>query len=535
MRNLISIIIGLSIGLLGDISLAQDAGELIWQFQGPEDHCVCVTGFSDVDGDGNADVVGIWGNSAYQGDHNLFCLSGAGDNGSPEILWSVGPQGGISSGGGYGDQCLARFSDIDSNGIDEIILGTAWGGRCAFLINGTDGETRWVFDTYENPPTGWCYSVHAPGDLNFDDVPDVLAGFGSEANSAYALSGQDGSVIWGYEAGDAVFAVASMTTINWDNTPEAILGTGDPYEDRVICINGGSNGTGELLWDFHTGETVMDVEGFVDVNNDGLQDVLAGSWSNHVYCLSAIDGTEIWSSSALDRIMGVKVGGDQNDDGIPEVLVASWDNTIFSLDGLTGEINWSTPVGSQNGGDVWTLDNVPDVNDDGIDEVTAGSFDCRVYLCNGHDGEILWSYDTGNRLKSVRAAGDLNGDGRCDVVAGTQYLSNGGKMYAISGGDATSINQEPRPSHPVEFALHGNYPNPFNSSTNINFTLTYGGKTDISIYDITGRKVAVLADDYLSKGTHSIYWNADGFPSGVYFAKLVSGENSTTIRMSLIK
>ncbi|MBD3168767.1 MAG: T9SS type A sorting domain-containing protein [candidate division Zixibacteria bacterium] len=527
-----------TIGLLiiTSLSYAQDAGDIIWEFQGPEDHCVCVSSFSDVDGDGYPDVVGIWGNSAYQGDHNLFCLSGPGDNGVPEVLWSAGPQGGASSSGGYGDQCLARYDDIDGDDIDEIILGTAWGGRCAFLINGVNGETRWVYDTYDNPPSGWCYSVEMIGDLDNDQLPDILAGFGSDADAAVALSGNSGSVIWSFGANDAVFSVSSIRTINYDPYPEAIIGCGDLYDDRVVCVNGGSSGNGDVIWEFSTEESVWDVEGFVDVDNDGLQDILAGSWSELVYCLSATDGDEIWSQSVNENVMEVKSGGDQDGDGIPEVLVASWANAVFSLDGATGMIYWVTPVGTHQGGDVWTLDNCPDVNGDGIDDVIAGSFDENVYMMSGSDGEILWQRPVGNRLKSVRAAGDLNGDGKCDVIAGTQYLysGGGGRMFAISGGTATSID-DPKPSRPVEFSLHGNYPNPFNSSTNINFTLTYGGKVNLSIYNLAGQEVTVLHDGFLPEGVHSIRWNANDMPSGVYYVNLNHRGKTLTGKMTLVK
>ena len=55
----------------------------------------------------------------------------------------------------------------------------------------------------------------------------------------------------------------------------------------------------------------------------------------------------------------------------------------------------------------------------------AGSFDGRVYLLDGVDGGGVWSYDTGNRLYCVRGVSDLTGNGREDVVAGTQMLSAG--------------------------------------------------------------------------------------------------------------
>ena len=94
---------------------------------------------------------------------------------------------------------------------------------------------------------------------------------------------------------------------------------------------------------------------------------------------------------------------------------------------------------------------------------------------------------------------------------------------------------------PVSFALEQNYPNPFNPTTTIAFSLLQGGMTDISIYDISGRKVENLLGRSLVSGKHSIKYDASSLPSGMYFYSIVvSGMNgeslfSTTKKMVLMK
>ena len=94
---------------------------------------------------------------------------------------------------------------------------------------------------------------------------------------------------------------------------------------------------------------------------------------------------------------------------------------------------------------------------------------------------------------------------------------------------------------PVSFALEQNYPNPFNPTTTIAFSLPKGGMTDISIYDISGRKVESLLGRILGSGNHSIKYNASNLPSGMYFYSIdVIGLNkkslfSSTKKMVLMK
>lgn len=89
---------------------------------------------------------------------------------------------------------------------------------------------------------------------------------------------------------------------------------------------------------------------------------------------------------------------------------------------------------------------------------------------------------------------------------------------------------------PEVFSLHKNYPNPFNPSTTIGFTLEKSGITTLTIYDAIGREVTVLVNDYRDAGAyHYAVFNAAGFSSGIYFARLQSGKQMQIQRMMLVK
>jgi hypothetical protein len=100
---------------------------------------------------------------------------------------------------------------------------------------------------------------------------------------------------------------------------------------------------------------------------------------------------------------------------------------------------------------------------------------------------------------------------------------------------------------PEKFDLFQNYPNPFNPSTKIRFSigpplnplLKAGLRNEriaiLRIYDILGKEVATLINEQLSAGIYEVEWNAENYPSGIYFYKLTTERFSQTKRMELIK
>jgi len=88
---------------------------------------------------------------------------------------------------------------------------------------------------------------------------------------------------------------------------------------------------------------------------------------------------------------------------------------------------------------------------------------------------------------------------------------------------------------PQTFPLAQNYPNPFNPSTNIEFSLSEPAHVSLTIFNINGREVALLVDESMPQGSHSVRWNAQNLPSGIYFYRLSAGGFSQTRKMLLLK
>jgi hypothetical protein len=87
---------------------------------------------------------------------------------------------------------------------------------------------------------------------------------------------------------------------------------------------------------------------------------------------------------------------------------------------------------------------------------------------------------------------------------------------------------------PTNFALNQNYPNPFNPTTTISFNLPVRSDVTLTIYNVTGQKVADFSGSY-DAGEQSIEWDATNFASGIYFYKLTANNFTDTKRMVLVK
>ena len=88
---------------------------------------------------------------------------------------------------------------------------------------------------------------------------------------------------------------------------------------------------------------------------------------------------------------------------------------------------------------------------------------------------------------------------------------------------------------PAQFALLGNYPNPFNPTTTINYALGNDDFVNLSVYDLSGRKVATIVDGWRTAGSHAVSFDASNLTSGVYMYTLTAGGSTTSAKMVLMK
>jgi photosystem II stability/assembly factor-like uncharacterized protein len=99
----------------------------------------------------------------------------------------------------------------------------------------------------------------------------------------------------------------------------------------------------------------------------------------------------------------------------------------------------------------------------------------------------------------------------------------------------TEVDDDDHAEQPGAFALDQNYPNPFNPSTQISFSMPQASHIRLTVHDLLGRTVAVLADETREAGQHKLTWNAERMPSGIYLARLHAGAEVRTVRMMLVR
>ena len=85
------------------------------------------------------------------------------------------------------------------------------------------------------------------------------------------------------------------------------------------------------------------------------------------------------------------------------------------------------------------------------------------------------------------------------------------------------------------FALHNNYPNPFNPTTLITYKVKDTCHIRLGVYDLTGKLIVTLVDQVVQSGINQVVFDGSGLSSGVYFYKLETPQNVWSRKMTLVK
>ena len=105
----------------------------------------------------------------------------------------------------------------------------------------------------------------------------------------------------------------------------------------------------------------------------------------------------------------------------------------------------------------------------------------------------------------------------------------------VDAGLITSASSAQGSGLPAAFGLAQNYPNPFNPSTVIRYSLAAPGRVTLSVFSVTGAKVASLIDGLQQAGPHEAKFDGTGLSSGVYFYRLQQGESVQSMKMLLLR
>ena len=90
-------------------------------------------------------------------------------------------------------------------------------------------------------------------------------------------------------------------------------------------------------------------------------------------------------------------------------------------------------------------------------------------------------------------------------------------------------------SLPTQYTLHQPFPNPFNPTTSISFSIPEQSQTSLQVYDIKGNLISTLLNQTMNVGHHQIEWNGENLSSGTYFIRINSGDFSDVKKVVLVK
>jgi len=171
----------------------------------------------------------------------------------------------------------------------------------------------------------------------------------------------------------------------------------------------------------------------------------------------------------------------------------------------------------------------------------ANSAEAIVYGVTS--GGQLWKYSTSTGFIEIGNFGTAGVVGLATYYnesnehAVVYTINHTGSLYMYSTDDGFNGNVAAVSEQVAipKFQLNRNYPNPFNPSTTIEYTLHYPQDVQLNIFDVLGNPISTLVEEPQNAGTYDVRFYGSGLASGVYICQLVSGNQSTTKRMLLIK
>jgi len=151
------------------------------------------------------------------------------------------------------------------------------------------------------------------------------------------------------------------------------------------------------------------------------------------------------------------------------------------------------------------------------------------------DKFVYYYFELDDKENSLAVSKELDGLFPLSPGAVEAHRILGDKEYYNININPDHALQKTADQTPAEYALLDNYPNPFNPSTTISYSLPEDGKVQIKIFDVLGREVATLVNEFTSAGKHNVVWDGANFASGIYFYSITFKGETLNKKMLLVK
>ena len=186
-------------------------------------------------------------------------------------------------------------------------------------------------------------------------------------------------------------------------------------------------------------------------------------------------------------------------------------------------------------GDLCTLEAPAALFDFEIDGNTVAFIDLSEFASEGWViTDWSWDFGDGNTSSDQNPVHTYASDGlyQVSLIITTDIGSESDpyiteiQIGTLDASDTSSIDN---------FGISKNYPNPFNPNTTINYNLSNSGHVQMNAYDITGKLVDELVDDYHVSGEYQYNWSPSNLASGVYYIHLSQNNNFDQMKVMYIK
>jgi subtilisin family serine protease len=486
----------------------------------------------------------------------------------------------------------AALTDIDNDGEKEAIFGD-FNGLLHALNPDASESAPFPIDL-----GGIISAAVAVADIDDDNNPDMVVT--NEAGHIYAVNNQ-GSLIFSYATGSQIKGTPMIVDVNGDGALEIVAFTFVPSA-QVFVLN--ADGTDFANFPATLSSTgILSSPAAVDLDGDGNLELLASSISGTLYAISSATGSDIagWPVDVASNSYQGPTVANIDADPEPEVIIGISNGNLmaFNHDGsnlfmrdfgcvLKGGIvvadidaNGSNDIiFVGNSGDLYVVDNtgteigafpvdveesvdstpiLADLDGNGTLEIIFGDNAgyLHAYDVTGVEADNF-PIDLGNSLRISPSIADLDVDGDAEIVLPNQY-----GYYAIDysgavpndriawGSFKRNLRRTNNALDPTTgssdtdtpdliTSLGNNYPNPFNPTTKINFTLKQDGFTELSIYNLKGQLVRTLHSDHLNSGVHFLEWDGRddsgrSASTGIYFYKLQTVDFVAAKKMIMMK
>lgn len=334
----------------------------------------------------------------------------------------------------------------------------------------------WLHQTPGDPPLSLAVLPGAPISAGHR----IVAGYDSGDVKCFEARTSGGrKALWRSKLDGSVLDVQAMPDIDADGFPEVVAATDLGI---VACVSAGGPSAGKKHWSFDSTFNISQLLVMKDMNSDGACEVAFGGADHRVHLLSGKTGKEMWSrlfegDPETPYVDCISNAGDLNGDGKDDLFVRTWGASRWAISGANGADIWSPRPSDLH---LSTLATVSDVNGDGLRDFLQSGNDGNLMLCNGKDGaeiwrcglgrpiralavsdtrliecfagtaegriarvtgtspetvQIRWNADIGDVCRKLVLIGDIDKDGKRDVIAGAEN----GVVAAFSGADGKQL------------------------------------------------------------------------------------------------